>query len=126
MSVKGENKRRILLDVCIILLLVLISALLFVLLRVGADEGRYVRVTVYGEEVLYVPLSEDATYSVNGGTNTLCISDGEVYMSHADCPDGLCVKMGRIKLAGSCIVCLPNGVEVSVCGGDSSEVDFER
>ena len=35
-------------------------------------------------------------------------------MDHADCPDKICVKTGKIKNKGEQIVCLPNKLVVKV------------
>ena len=49
-----------------------------------------------------------------GDGNTLC-ADGEgIWMKHADCPDQLCVKQGKLKGGNLSIVCLPNRVTVTL------------
>lgn len=42
-----------------------------------------------------------------GRKNLIEINDGEIRVSHADCPDKTCVNMGNLK-SGIQIVCLPN------------------
>ena len=54
-----------------------------------------------------------------GGTNLLVIADGSASVTEADCPDALCVGMGKISRTGQSIVCLPHQVVVEV--GDESE-----
>lgn len=72
-------------------------------------------VNIYVNSKLYksVPLFEDAQINV-GGTNTVKIENGYVYMESADCPDKLCVKTGKIKDNSHDIICLPNKVRVEV------------
>lgn len=100
-------------DLLIIALLIaaaLLSAL-FLLPRRGAEVCIYQN----GELVGRYPLDKDAVISA-GEHNTVTISGGKVYMSHSDCPQGLCVSQGGIT-AGS-IVCLPNRVAVVIEGAD--------
>ena len=53
----------------------------------------------------------------NGGYNLLVIEGGEAWLSEADCPNGLCVKTGKIRYAGQSIVCLPHKLAVRILGG---------
>lgn len=39
-------------------------------------------------------------------------------MYDADCRDKICIKQGKINATGGSIVCLPNKISVTVCGGD--------
>lgn len=41
-------------------------------------------------------------------SNTVCISDGKIFISEAECPDKTCVKSGFLKSEGLPLVCLPN------------------
>jgi hypothetical protein len=42
------------------------------------------------------------------GINELIIDAEGVAVVHADCPDQLCVRMGRITRPGDVLICLPN------------------
>lgn len=53
------------------------------------------------------------------GYNVLQVSERGVQMIEADCPDKLCIAMGRIDEAGESIVCLPHRVWVKVVGAPS-------
>lgn len=66
---------------------------------------------------------DDITITLDTG-NTVVISDGEVYMKEADCPDGLCIRQGSISRAGESVICLPHKlvlriVDVSDWGSDT-------
>lgn len=39
-------------------------------------------------------------------------------MYDADCKDKICIKHGEINVAGQSIVCLPNKISITVCGGN--------
>jgi len=109
-----ETKRKIIFDVILVTALLVIA--LFAYFAVGAfrTSGAYALVTVNGEEEGIYPLSRDGEYSLNGGTNILVIEDGVAYIREADCPDGLCVRKGKVYLVGDDITCLPNRVRVEI------------
>ena len=93
------------------LILIAVAALLAVLLI--TDSGDLVKVELDGVEVAKYPLGKDGEYAIGDG-NTLVIENGEAYMKYADCPDGTCVRTGRISKRGQTIICLPNRVAVTV------------
>ena len=105
----------------------LIAALLVLLVirnRQERETGTNAVVTVRtadGDEVY--PLSKDGVFSLNGGTNTLVIENGEAWVSEANCPDKVCMGMGKISKNGEFIACLPNQVIIVVEGGEESPVD---
>ncbi len=82
----------------------------------------YVSVEVDGRETARYNLSQDGIYELNGGTNTLCIENGEAYLIQADCPDKLCVNMGKVGVMKP-IVCLPNRLTVTL-HIDKADVDL--
>ncbi len=105
----------------------LIAALLALLVirnrqekQTGTDAVVTVR-TADGNEIY--PLNKDGVFSLNGGTNTLVIENGEAWVSEANCPDKVCMGMGKISKNGEFIACLPNQVIIVVEGGEESPVD---
>ncbi len=63
-----------------------------------------------------LPLSEDATFCVEGAyTNVITVRNGQVAVTESDCPGGDCKVCGWRETTGS-IVCLPNAVEVRIVG----------
>jgi hypothetical protein len=105
----------------------LIAALLVLLVirnRQERETGTDAVVTVRtsdGDEVY--PLNKDGVFSLNGGTNTLVIENGEAWVSEANCPDKVCMGMGKISKNGEFIACLPNQVIIVVEGREESPVD---
>ncbi len=112
------------LDIIIIAAILLVATVALVLTLALRERGDAVRVTVGGVTVGEYPLSVDATYTLNGGTNILVIEGGVAYLSYADCPDKTCVNTGKIKYVGQSIVCLPNKITVAVIGDDDGGVDL--
>ena len=84
--------------------------------------GSYAVVTVNGDEIGRYSLGQNGVYVLNGGTNTMVIENGCVYLSDADCPNRLCVNQGKIKYDGQSIICLPNKLTISI-KGNSQGVD---
>lgn len=68
-----------------------------------------------------VSLSENTEFTVecDDGYNTVCINNGEIYVSEADCPDKVCVNTAPISGGVIPIVCLPHRLEIRVVGGES-------
>ena len=108
-------------DVIIILSLVIVSAISFVLIYlVLPKNGDRVIITVEGEEYGTYPLSVDKEIEIKqkDKTNIIVIENGEVYMKEADCPDKLCIKMGKKSKGGQNIICLPNKISAEVITGE--------
>ena len=107
----------------------LVAALaLFFLMRARQDRdtgtGAQAVVTVDGQEIGRYPLSKSGTFPLNGGTNILVVENGEAWVSEADCPDKVCMGMGKISRNGEFIACLPNRLLVVIEGAaESSPVD---
>lgn len=112
------------LDIIIIAAILLVATVALTLTLALRERGDAVRVTVGGVTVGEYPLSVDATYTLNGGTNILVIEGGVAYLSYADCPDKTCVNTGKIKYVGQSIICLPNKITVAVIGDDDGGVDL--
>ncbi len=125
----ASKTKRLLLDGGLIAALLLLALLLYLSFGRSAPapadaEGPAAVVLLNGEEAARYPLSVDGRFPLNGGTNTLVIEDGYAWMTDSQCPDKICEHMGKIHLNGQLIVCLPNGVIVTVEGGDDGGVDI--
>lgn len=105
----GEHRR----DAVLLLSLILIAVAALLAVLLITDSGDLVKVELDGVEVAKYPLDKDGEYAIGDG-NTLVIENGEAYMKYADCPDGTCVRTGRISKRGQTIICLPNRVAVTV------------
>lgn len=96
-----------------------VAAGLFALLWLLPGAGAAVEVTVDGKVYATLPLDTPATLEIPGvgGVNTLVIAEGRATVTHADCPDEVCVRTPAISRTGQSIVCLPHRVVVTVVGG---------
>ena len=113
--------------ILVAVLLVAALALFFGLRsRQARDTGTGAQavVTVDGKEIGRYPLKKSGTFPLNGGTNILVVENGEAWVSEANCPDKVCMGMGKISRNGEFIACLPNRLLVVVEGAaEDSPVD---
>lgn len=93
--------------------------------KLNTTENAYVVVTVDGQEYGRYPLAEDTEEVIKLGDayNKLVISEGQVKMEEASCPDKICVNHLAIHYSNESIVCLPNKVVITIEGGEDNEVD---
>ena len=122
------EKSRYIRDLMIVGVLLLAALALFFLMRSRQDRdtgtGAQAVVTVDGQEIGRYPLSKSGTFPLNGGTNILVVENGEAWVSEADCPDKVCMGMGKISRNGEFIACLPNRLLIVIEGAaESSPVD---
>jgi hypothetical protein len=99
----------------------LVAAAAGIFMLAVRDTGGEAVVLRDGQEVLRLPLSEDAEEVITEGedSNTVVIRDGTASVTQANCPDKVCVHTGEIRYEGQTIVCLPHKVIVRIEGGDS-------
>ena len=118
------EKKKIKRDIMLIATLIIVCAAAFLIINfvVKKDDITAV-VKVDGNIVYMLPLDKNASVTVEGyqgGSNTVVIENGTVYMKDADCPDKLCEKTGKISKNGETIVCLPHRVVVEIQGGEGN------
>ena len=72
------------------------------------------------QEPYDIVLGDDETY------NTIHITHDDICITHATCPDKVCVHRGKLSEKASPIVCLPNQVVVEIVSEteNSSGVDI--
>ena len=103
-------------DLLLLLGLLAFGGIIGLCLLLTGRSGGEVQVRVAGETVGTYQLNKNRSVTIDGvgGTNLLVIEDGTAAITEADCPDALCVNMGKISRAGQSIVCLPHQVVVEV------------
>ena len=127
-TVQKPEKARYTRDLIIAGVLLLAALALFFLMRSrqarDTGSGAQAVVTVDGQEVGRYPLRKSGTFPLNGGSNILVVENGEAWVSDADCPDKVCMGMGKISRNGEFIACLPNRLLIVVEGAaEQSPVD---
>lgn len=108
----------------ILLVIALASGVLWAFF--AKEQGSVAEIVIDGEAVAALPLSGDTVYPVksNGYTLTVCVENGEAFVTDADCPDKVCEHTGRIKARGASIVCAAAKVSVRIVGGGDQNADF--
>lgn len=109
-------------DVFLILGIIVAAVFLFSFSNHAGIIGNHVVVDVEGKRAMELPLNKNVVTSVEGplGKTIIKINEGSVSVIDSDCPNHYCVHMGKIRLSGEIIVCIPNRVVVKVTGGGNS------
>ncbi len=112
-------------DIILIGGLLLAGAAVLLFLLLSPSNGRYVQVKADGSVIARYPLDKNITVPINtgGGKNIMEIQDGQVFVSEADCPDGLCVNTGKISKTGQTIICLPHKLVIEITDSETSVSD---
>ncbi len=113
-------------DLILLAVFILIAAILFLMLnRTDKTEGNYVYITLDNIEYATIPLDKDTVLSIDSdkGKNIVVVSDKEVYVESADCPDQICVDHANIMYEGETIVCLPHRLIITIISKEGSETD---
>ncbi len=77
-----------------------------------------------GKIIKVLALNYDTEFEIYGAYhNEFIIKDGEVFVAHSNCPNHQCEKFGRISSVGQSIVCVPNGVSVTIEDGREADTD---
>ena len=89
------------------------------------QPGDLVTIEVDGQVIHQVDLNISREIKVKGpiGETTIKINQNSARVVHSDCPEKICVKTGKIHLAGEMIVCVPNKVVVKITGGQKNQFD---
>ena len=98
-------------DIC----LIIIAVAVFILWFIPRQQGLEAVIYIDGEFYERIHLDEDSEVCVESkfGKNSVRVNDGNVYITHASCPDRLCERE-RINSSGGSIVCLPNRLSVII------------
>jgi hypothetical protein len=110
-------------DILIITVIIVAAAAIWYFYS-SAVSGRPVRAEIYywsdlvgtvelvpgQERTIPVPQDENVVLQVD--------ADGSIRFIQSDCPDKICVRTGRLYLAGQSAACLPNGIIVKIVPAD--------
>ena len=103
-------------DIILALVLILLGIVCYGVIRLGQKEiGRY-------------DLNTDTTKEIQTakGINILEIKNGMAHVTDADCPDQVCIRMGKISKTGENIVCLPHKLVIQVEGDVGQESEYDN
>ncbi|MBO5339763.1 MAG: NusG domain II-containing protein [Oscillospiraceae bacterium] len=94
-----------------------------VLLQLPGKRGVSIEIYQQGALLHTLPLDTPARLTIdapNGGSNTVWVENGAVCVSHASCPDQVCVNQGWVDSGAVPIVCLPNQLVIQIKGGEQT------
>lgn len=100
----------------VLCLLVLASLLAVCLIaaRLVRGGGSIVRISVNGAVVERIDLTRvrepyDFELATEYGRNLIHVEPGAISVTQSDCPDGICMSMGRLEAGGGMpIICMPH------------------
>ncbi len=106
-------------DIILGLTIITVGLILMLMMKVyHHSEGNRIVIEVNGKKYGTYSLDENQEINVDTeyGHNVICIEAGKAYMKEADCPDGYCMRQGKISKKNQTIVCLPHKLVVEVNG----------
>lgn len=109
-----------------ILLFVFVGAVCLgaaLMLQLPGERGVSIEIYQQGALLHTLPLDAPTQLTItapNGGSNTVTVEGGAVCVSHASCPDQVCVRQGWVDSGAVPIVCLPNQLVIQIKGGEQS------
>ena len=78
-------------------------------------DGQVIReIDLAGVKEAYEFAWEDAA----GNRNLIRVEPGRIRVTEANCPDRICVSMGRLQGGGIPIVCMPHHLIITIEGGE--------
>lgn len=101
-------------DVLLLVGIPLLALGIWAILFFGSQPADMAVVEIDGQEVCRLPLREDTSREINGGTHLVIVESGEVRVEQAACPDGICMNHLPISKSGQSIVCLPYRLVITV------------
>lgn len=113
-------------DIILAGVIFLAAFVLFIIFLAGAvGTAGLVEAVVDGKSYGVYSLNEDKEVEIltSYGRNLLIIKDGSAYVAEADCPDGICVRQGKINRKGQSIICLPHKLTIRLIEGEEDDVD---
>lgn len=101
-------------DVCVLVLLILMSAASVLYAKTALPGGTDAVVEIDGKEAIHLPLDVDVVRKAQGekGYVVLEIKDRGVRVLESSCPNKICVDQGWVRQG--VIVCLPSRILVRV------------
>ena len=110
-------------DIILALVLILLGIVCYGVIRLGQKKGSQVIIYEDQKEIGRYDLNTDTTKEIQTakGMNILEIKNGM-----ADCPDQVCIRMGKISKTGENIVCLPHKLVIQVEGDVGQESEYDN
>ena len=100
-----------------------VCLLLFALLKLNGRGAKIAEISVDGTVIETIDLSRvkepyDIPIDTQYGHNTVHVERGAISVTEADCPDQICVAMGKLDGSGIPIICMPHRLVILVEGDE--------
>ena len=117
----GAMKKKNILWALFFAVIVVGGVLLYI--NLGKGEGTVAVISVDGEVLERIDLSKvreayDIPVTTPYGNNTVHVEPDGISVTHADCPDQICVYQGKLTGSGIPIICMPHRLVIEIEGGD--------
>lgn len=115
-------KKRDYIFITTLVIVVLLSFSMFLFNK----KSDYAHVYLNDEEIMTISLNEDKEYIVKGNISELKIKvlDGKIGIVENECPDHTCINMGFINSSSRTIVCIPNGITITVDNNEGVDISI--
>ena len=127
-------------DIILLSTLCLLGIVLTIIIYAPSrSDGTHVVIRQNGKVVKETPLSQNQEIRIGSSgvidenssrqekqpaENIIYISNREIYMKSANCPDKSCVSQGKIHLVGESIICLPHKISIEITDENAdTEID---
>lgn len=102
-------------DILLIISLCLLSGIAWFILSKDVGTERVI-VTLDGQQYGVYSLYEDQKIEIKSeyGRNVIIIENQQVYVKEADCPDGYCMKQGKLPNGRGSLICLPHRLVIAL------------
>ncbi len=104
----------------IIIFVIILFSILFWLIYTGAFSDTQVKAEIYYNselmETIALTPGQERFFSLPQKKNVVFRIDkeGNIEFNKSDCPDQICVKTGKLHIAGQSAACLPNGLVLKI------------
>lgn len=118
------NRKRY--DLLLIGAVLVIALIMFIVYKFNQIDGSKVEVVVNDKVVETFNLNQDVKKEIKteNGINILEIKNSVAKITHANCPDKLCVYQKAISKSGESIICIPHKLIIKIVGNSkNSDLD---
>jgi len=106
-------------DLIIISAIILFSVLLWFIYTAVYSDARVKAEIYYNSELvesIVLTPGQERRFSIPQKKNVVfrIDSEGNIEFEKSDCPDQICVRTGKLRIAGQSAACLPNGLILKI------------
>lgn len=123
-------------DIVIIAVIVTVAAIFWVIYN-GIFSGKAAKAEIYYYSTLVETVEltggQERKFSIPQNANVVLYIDneGNIQFIKSNCPDKICIRTGKLRIAGQSAACLPNGIVVKIVpagepGDDSPDIVIDR